>query len=97
MRDRRIGTFLLIFALILWLVGFRIGFADETPGPAIGVQEAARIVKAQFPNAHIREIELKTEDGRPVYEVELVTADRQKKELRVNAQTGKIEKIEQGD
>lgn len=86
-----------IFALILWLVGFRIGFADETPRPAIGVQEAARIVKAQFPNAHIREIELKTENGRLVYEVELVTADRQKKELRVNAHTGTIEKMERED
>ncbi len=48
---------------------------------------------AQFPNARALEIELDTEDGKLVYEVELITAEGQKRELHVNAVTGTIEKI----
>jgi uncharacterized membrane protein YkoI len=40
----------------------------------------------------LREIELETEDGRLVHEVELTTAKGEKKELHVNAMSGKIEK-----
>ena len=39
------------------------------------MQGAKRIVLMQFPNARLREIELETEDGRLVYEVELTTAE----------------------
>jgi uncharacterized membrane protein YkoI len=36
---------------------------------------------------------LDTEDGGLVYEVELVTAEEQKKEMYVNAVNGQIEKV----
>ncbi len=85
----------LVTILILFGIGmFGISFGEEPRMPVIDMQEAARIVLTQFPNARITEIELDTEDGRLVYEVELVTADGQKKELHVNATTGRIEKIE---
>ncbi|HXF93972.1 MAG TPA: PepSY domain-containing protein [Nitrospiraceae bacterium] len=85
----------LVTILILFGIGmFGISFGEEPRTPGIDMQEAVRIVLAQFPNARITEIELDTEDGRFVYEVELVTADGQKKELHVNATTGRIEKIE---
>jgi uncharacterized membrane protein YkoI len=84
---------LLASGLIIWFVLFGLGFGEDRPPPAIDMQEATRIVLAQFPNARIKEIELDTEDGKLVYEVELVTADGQKKEMHINATTGKIERI----
>ncbi len=81
--------------LILFGIGmFGISFGEERQTPAIDLQEAARIVLTQFPNARILEMELDREHGRLMYEVELVTAEGQKKELHVNAATGRIEKIE---
>lgn len=93
---KRIAASLTVFSglWLFWLGAFNFGVAEETRLPTIDVQEASRIVLQQFPNAQIKEIELDTEDGRLVYEVELITADRRKKELHVNARTGQIEKIE---
>lgn len=89
----KITTTTLAVVLISFFVLFALGLADEKQQPVIGTEEATRIALAQFPNARIKEIELETEDGRLVYEVELVTADGQKKELHINAATGRIEKI----
>lgn len=81
--------------LILFGIGmFGISFGEDTRTPVLDMQEATRIVLTQFPNARILETELDTEDGRLVYEVELITAEGQKKEVHVNATTGRIEKIE---
>lgn len=95
-----IRTIVLAAVLFMSLVLFGVGigmlgtsFGEETRQPAIDVQEATRIVLVQFPNARIKEIELDTEDGKLVYEVELVTANGQKKEVRIDALTGRIEKI----
>ncbi len=85
----------LVVSLIIFGIGmFGISFGEELRTPVIDLQEATRIVLTQFPNARIVEMELDREDGRLVYEVELVTAEGQKKELHVNATTGAIEKIE---
>lgn len=94
-----IRTFLLALVLLVSLVLFGLAFlgakaADETRQVPINVQEASRIVLSEFPNARILEMELDDEDGRLVYEVELVTAEGQKKELHINAFNGQIEKIE---
>lgn len=70
-----------------------MGYGDERQAPAVDMQEATRIVLTEFPNARILEMELDTEDGRLVYEVELITAEGHKKEMQVNATTGRIEKI----
>ncbi len=84
----------LVGSLILFEIEmFGIGFGGDLGTPAIGMPEATRIVLTEFPNARILEIELDTEDGRLVYEVELVTAEGQKREVHVNATTGRIEKI----
>ena len=94
-----IRTAVLALALVASLTVFGIGmfgmsYGEERQVPAIDMQEATRIVLTQFPNARILEMELDTEDGRLVYEVELVTAEGQKKEVHVNATTGRIEKME---
>lgn len=82
--------------LILFGIGmFGISFGEERQMPAVDLQEATRIVLTEFPNARIVEMELDKEHGQLVYEVELVTAEGQKKEVHVNATTGRIEKIEQ--
>ncbi len=93
-----IRTAILALALAASLIIFGMetlgmSYGEERQAPAIDMQEATRIVQANFPNARILEMELDTEDGRLVYEVELVTADGQKKELHVNATTGRIEKM----
>jgi uncharacterized membrane protein YkoI len=93
---RRATIILLVFIgfWLMWLGAFNFGFADETQQPSIDRQEATRIAQTQFPNARILEIELDSEDGRLVYEVELPTAEGRKKELHINALNGRIEKIE---
>lgn len=68
--------------------------ADEKGAPKLDAQAVSRIVLEEFPKATIKEIELETEDGRLVYEVELVTVDGYKRELHVDAETGKIIKME---
>lgn len=82
--------------LILFGIGmFGISFGEVRQTPAVDLHEATRIVLTEFPNARIVEMELDKEHGQLVYEVELVTAEGQKKEVHVNATTGRIEKIEQ--
>ena len=95
--DIRTAILAVTLATILIFFGigmFGISFGEEPHTHALDMQEATRIVLTEFPNARIQEIELDTEDGRLVYEVELVTAEGQKKELHVNATTGRIEKVE---
>lgn len=85
----------LVGTLLLFGVAFLgASFGEELQSPPIGVPEATRIILTEFPNARILEIELDHEHGRLVYEVELITAEGQKKEVHVNATTGRIEKIE---
>lgn len=81
--------------LILFGIGmFGISFGEEWQTPAVNLQEATRIVLTELPNAHIVEMELDKEHDQLVYEVELIAAEGQKKEVHVNATTGRIEKIE---
>ncbi|MCP9463498.1 MAG: PepSY domain-containing protein [Nitrospira sp.] len=94
-----IRTAILAGALATTLILFGVGllgisFGEDRQVPAIDRQEAARLVLANVPNARILEMELDTEDGRLVYEVELVTAEGKAKEVHVDATTGRIQKIE---
>jgi len=84
----------IVFALLLSLLPLGVALSEDAAQGRLDAKEIARIVERQFPGAHIREIELETEDGRLVYEVELTTAEGRKKEIHVNAVTGRIEKIE---
>lgn len=82
---------ILVASLIIFGVGmFGMSYGEERQATAIDMQEATRIVLANFPNARILEMEL----GRLVYGAELVTVEGQKKELHVNATTGQIEQME---
>jgi uncharacterized membrane protein YkoI len=87
---------MLTIALLLLLMPFSTGFADDDRQAkvAITVQEASQIVMNQFPSARILEIELESEDSKAVYEVELITAEGQKKEVHVDAVSGAIHKVE---
>ncbi|CAE6770779.1 PepSY domain-containing protein [Nitrospira defluvii] len=85
----------LFVSLLIFGIGlFRVSFGDEPHSPAVDMRQATQIVLEQFPHARILEMELDTDDGRLVYEVELITAEGQKKEIHINATTGRIEKIE---
>ena len=90
----KIRHVLITGTVTVWLMNSGLGIADEGHQAKIDKQEVTQIVHTQYPDARISEIELETEDGRLVYEVELVTKDGQKKELHVNAMSGKIEKTE---
>lgn len=92
-------TAILALVLVASLIIFGLGmlgasFGEEPNSQVIGIPEVTRIVLAEFPSARILEIELDREDGQLVYEVELITAEGQKREVHVNATNGRIEKIE---
>ena len=90
-------TVIVVVMLVLWMFWlgfFSLGSAEQNAQPAVSMQEATRIVETQYPNSRILEIELDTEDGQLVYQVELLTQEGQKKELHVNATTGRIDKVE---
>jgi uncharacterized membrane protein YkoI len=86
----------LTITIVLLLPPFADSFADDNRQVkvAITVQEASQIVMNQFPSARILEIELENEDSRAIYEVELITAEGQKKEVHVDAVSGAIHKVE---
>ena len=95
--DPRTAILALALAGILFFFGWSFlgsGFGDEGAKPVIPISDVTRIVLTEYPGARIQEIELDSEDGRPVYEIELITTQGQKKELHVNATTGRIEEIE---
>ena len=84
-----VGTFVLFGTALL-----DASFGEEPHTAIIDMPEATRIILTEFPNARILEIELDREHGHFVYEVELITAEGKKKEVHINAATGRIEKVE---
>lgn len=86
--------FLLAIAFLIEIGMFARGYAGEPTAAVIDMREATGIVLAEFPNARIVEIELDREDGRLVYEVELVTPEGREKEVHVDAVTGRLVKVE---
>ena len=88
-----IGTAILVVALgtivILFGIGmFGISFGEERQTASVDMQEATRIVLTEFPNTGIVEMERDREHGHLMYEVELVTAEEQKKHVHVNNPSG---------
>ena len=95
--DARTAILALFLAGTLFLFGWTFlspGFGHDGPTPLISISEATRIVLDEYSGARIKEIELESEEGRLVYEVELITREGETKEVHVNANTGRIEKIE---
>jgi hypothetical protein len=91
-------TAILALALVggLMIIGigmFGLGYFTGPQAPAISVQEAARIVFAQFPNSRILVMQLNTNKGQLEYEVDLITVEEHKKEIHINAENGQVEKV----
>lgn len=91
----RRGNLIPYLTLIGWVLLFVVSLDHGTHEPAIGLDEAARLVHAHFPTAQVVEMRLSLVDGKPIYEVELVMPQGQKKDLRVNARSGQIEELDQ--
>lgn len=89
-----LGLTLFVILLMFGMGMLGVSFGEELQSPALDMRQATEIVIGQFPQARILEIELDREHGKLVYEVELITAEGQKREVHVNATTGRIEKIE---
>jgi uncharacterized membrane protein YkoI len=92
----RKGTIVLAIVVMLWLMWlgiFNFVLAEEGRQPKIDRQEATVLVLIAFPNSRILEMELESEDGNLIYEVELMTEEGQKKEVHINAMNGDIEKV----
>jgi len=88
------ATLSILMGLLFPILSTGLSLAEDSHEARLDPKQITQIVEKEFPGAHIREIELETEDGRLVYEVELVTAEGHKKEMHINAVSGKIEKIE---
>ena len=56
----------------------------------VSLTEAVRTAEASVTGARAVEAELEKEDGRAVYEVELIDAKQEKRKVYVDAGTGKI-------
>jgi hypothetical protein len=56
---------------------------------SVTMEEAIKIATTQFPGK-VLEAELESEDGKAVYEVEIVNTSGETRELEIDAQSGKI-------
>lgn len=59
----------------------------------ISLAEAVKNAEASLPDGRAVEAELEREDGRTVYEVELVDSKQGKRKIYVDAATGKVVRI----
>ncbi len=78
-----------------------IAFADEDktidPGSvSISIEQAIEIAK-QGSGAAIVSVELESEDGVVLWEIEMTNADNQEIEIGINANTGEIVTMEDND
>ncbi len=75
--------------------GLAISYGGEnkqetvSPSPSVTMEEAMKTATDRFPG-QVLEAELETEDGKSVYEVEVAGANGERREVEVDAQTGKI-------
>lgn len=60
----------------------------------ISLTEAVRTAEASVTDGRAIEAELEKEDGRAMYEVELIDAKMEKRKVHVDAGTGKVFKID---
>ncbi|MDO4770154.1 MAG: PepSY domain-containing protein [Brachymonas sp.] len=59
-------------------------------GARISMERAIAIAQKHVPNGRVKKAELDHEQGRLVYEVDLVTRDRKEYDVKVDARTGKV-------
>lgn len=79
--------------IVIGMGMFGLHHISQRVGPTISVQEATHIALAQFPNARILVMELNRQHDQLVYDVDLVTVEKYKKEIHINADTGQVEKV----
>ena len=80
---------LIIGAIILGSIGF-----STSALAAISEQQAKDIVKKEAPNGQITKFKLDRENGRMVYEIEVINGNIEK-DYEIDAETGEIVKLEQ--
>ena len=80
---------LIIGAIILGSIGF-----STSALAAISEQQAKDIVKKESPNGQITKFKLDRENGRMVYEIEVINGNIEK-DYEIDAETGEIVKLEQ--
>lgn len=60
----------------------------------VSITEAIKTAESSVPRSRAVEAELEHEDGRTVYEIELLDANNDEKKVWVDAYSGKITKVE---
>ena len=80
---------LIVGAIILGSIGF-----STSALAAISEQQAKDIVKKEAPNGQITKFKLDRENGRMVYEIEVINGNIEK-DYEIDAETGEIVKLEQ--
>ena len=80
---------LIVGAIILGSIGF-----STSALAAISEQQAKDIVKKEAPNGQITKFKLDRENGRMVYEIEVINGNIEK-DYEIDAETGAIVKLEQ--
>ena len=94
---KRLHTFSLLGASALLLTSVGLAMSDDGKEKAdvanlstsVTMEEAINTATTQFPGK-VLEAELESEDGKAVYEVEVVNADGVTREFEIDAQSGKI-------
>ncbi|MBO6939839.1 MAG: PepSY domain-containing protein [Deltaproteobacteria bacterium] len=82
----------LVFALIL-----AASINGASAQARIDAARAERIARQEVPNSTTESIERDYEDGRYVFEVELVTADGVEHEVVIDARDGRVLRVEVDD
>ena len=80
---------LIIVAIILGSIGFSISVLA-----ALNEQQAKDIIKKEVPNGQITKVKLDKENGKMIYEIEVMDGNIEK-EYEIDAETGAILKMEQ--
>lgn len=86
----------LVFAAFGLATGHEGKEGTAVPEAAISMEQAITAATAQFPGK-VLEAELESEDGKAVYEIEIVNTSGEIRELEIDGQTGKVLSSEQED
>ena len=94
---KQLHTFSLVGAIALVLTSFGLAMSHDgkeaaalaTLPTSVTMEEAIKTATTQFPGK-VLEAELELEDGKAVYEVEIVNASGEIREYEIDAQTGKV-------
>ncbi|MBO6758996.1 MAG: PepSY domain-containing protein [Roseibium sp.] len=95
--DKKLITGGVVASMLLAMGGMGAVSAQSADAPAaLSVTQAIEIALAEVPGA-VQETELEREDGRQVYEIEILTADGVEMEVEIDANTGAVLEIEADD